>query len=49
MVYLLEDSKVAPNEMVVLPFTKDGLLMLDLEGKEGRLHQLAPAELFERG
>ena len=48
MVHLLEETKVAPNEMVVLPFTKDGLLMLDLEGKEGRLHQLSPVEMFDK-
>ena len=46
---MLEDTKIAPNEMVVLPFNKDGLMMLDLEGKEGLLHQLAPAQLFEKG
>jgi hypothetical protein len=37
--------------MVVYPFTKDGILMIDLYLNEvhGKLHQIAPVELFNKG
>lgn len=44
--YLFEDLRVQPHEMIILPFSQEGNLLMDIESPSGKLFQVSPVQLF---